>query len=538
MLVIGGGATGLGTALDAASRGYKTLLLEKDDFAKGTTSKSTKLVHGGVRYLSQGELSLVFGALRERGILLRNAPHTVSNLSFVIPAYRWWEKPWYGTGLKIYDRMAGNRSFGRSRLLSVAEAVDHLPTLKLGDLKGGILYHDGQFDDARLAVNLMQTIFEQGGVAVNYMEVTGFLKSGSKITGVRAVDRESGDATELHARAVVNATGVFTDRIRSLANPDSRPLLRMSQGTHIVLDRRFQPGRSAMMIPRTSDKRVLFAVPWHDKVVIGTTDTPVEGPSNEPRPKREELEFLLNHTALYLKDAPEPDDVRSAFTGLRPLVQESGSSDTREISRDHAIFTDSSGLITITGGKWTTYRKMGEDTIEEVIRTAGLERRPCITENLKLHGWTEPAAGRTEGSDHPYRLYGSDADELHDLEQTLSASDIGSDSDGEDRDVAVPEGEPEIEGGSESPLLHKELPLRSAHVVWAVRNEMARTVEDVLSRRTRSLLLNTRASVEAAPLVAKIMAQELNRSDKWIEEQLKSYRELASGYEYSSLVQK
>lgn len=505
VLVIGGGATGLGTALDASSRGFKTLLLEGDDFAKGTSAKSTKLVHGGVRYLSQGELSLVFDALKERGILLNNAPHTVSNLSFVIPAYNWWEKPWYGTGLKLYDRMAGKRSFGRSRLLSTAETIDQLPTVKRLGLKGGVLYHDGQFDDARLAINLMQSIFEQGGVAVNYMPVIDFLKSGSRLSGVRALDRETGEEMELRAKSVINATGVFSDRIRKLANPESRPLLQMSQGTHIVLDREFQPGHSALMIPRTSDKRVLFAVPWHDKVVVGTTDTPVESPTNEPLPQKEELEFLLNHAARYLTHAPTPDDVRSAFTGLRPLVREGDSRDTQSISRDHAIFTDPSGLITITGGKWTTYRKMAEDTVDQAIRSADLERRRCVTHSLKLHGWREPVP-----ADQPYNLYGADAETLLALEQAE-------------------------EGGGDP--LHTDLSVRPSHVIWAVRNEMARTVEDVLSRRTRALLLNARASVEIAPRVAEIMARELNYSRDWIDEQLRSYSELASGYEYRSLVQ-
>lgn len=497
-IIIGGGATGLGTAVEAASRGYRTLLLEQHDFAKGTSSRSTKLVHGGVRYLRQGNVSLVLEALRERGLLRQNAPHLVKNQSFIVPNYDWWEGPFYGIGLKIYDKLAGDLGLGPSEHLSKEETLEHIPTLEPEDLDGGIIYHDAQFDDSRLAVNLLQTLFDEGGIGVNYMEVTGLLKANKLVSGVKVEDREGTHSFELQARAVINATGAFTDTIRQMDNPDAPGIIRPSQGVHIVLDGSFQPGKSAIMVPKTDDGRVLFAVPWYNRIIVGTTDTPIDVPSLEPRARQEEIDFLLTHAARYLTKDPEPDDVLSIFAGIRPLVARGGSEDTSSISRDHTLLIDPSGLVTIAGGKWTTYRKMAEDTIDEAAMVAGLDERESVTENLRLHGWLKNA----EAAD-PFELYGSDA---------LALKKIAS------------------ERPDRNPQLHTNLPYTAAEVIWAARSEMARTVEDVLARRTRSLLLDARASIEIAEPVARLMADELDRDQRWIEQQVEAYTALARGY--------
>ena len=398
LVIVGGGATGLGCAVEAASRGYRTLLLEQSDFAKGTSSRSTKLVHGGVRYLRQGNVALVLDALRERGRLLRNAPHLVHDLPFVVPNYAWWEGPFYGIGLKMYDLLAGRSGFGRSKHLSREETLQHLPTLEPEGLDGGVIYYDGQFDDARLAANMAQTAAEQGGVLVNYCEVVGLLKAEGEVCGVRARDAESGEEHELAARAVINATGVFTDAVRRMDDPSVKPMIVPSQGVHITLDRRFLPGDTAIMVPKTDDGRVLFAIPWHDVLLVGTTDTPVENIPLEPRPFEEELNFLLEHAGRYLTYDPTADDVLSAFAGLRPLVgsPDAGGADegTAALSRDHTLHIANSGLITIAGGKWTTYRKMAEDTIDQAATLADLEDRESVTKALHIHGHSAWGVGR------------------------------------------------------------------------------------------------------------------------------------------------
>ncbi|MEL7833629.1 glycerol-3-phosphate dehydrogenase/oxidase [Fodinibius sp. Rm-B-1B1-1] len=497
-IIIGGGATGLGTAVEAASRGYKTLLLEQHDFAKGTSSRSTKLVHGGVRYLRQGNVALVLEALRERGLLRQNAPHLVKNQSFIVPNYDWWEGPFYGIGLKIYDKLAGDLGLGPSKNLSKEETLDHIPTLESNDLNGGVIYYDAQFDDARLAINLMQTIFDHGGLALNYIRVTDLLKDNGFISGVKIEDQEGDHEMEIQGRVVINATGMFTDEIRRMDNPDSKRLMKPSQGVHIVLDKSFQPGESAIMVPKTDDGRVLFAVPWHNRVIVGTTDTPLDAPSLEPRAKENEIEFLLTHAARYLTKDPEPKDVLSVFAGIRPLVSPEGDDDTSSISRDHTLLIDPSGLVTITGGKWTTYRKMAEDTVDEAAVVAGLEERESVTENLRLHGWLK----NTDPAD-PYELYGSDAPALKEMTNR---------NDGWEQ------------------LIHPKLPYTPAQVIWAARHEMARTVEDVLARRTRALLLDARASIEMAKSVAQFLADELDRDDTWQQQQIEEYTELAKGY--------
>ncbi len=499
MVIIGGGATGLGAAVDAISRGHSVALVERDDFAKGTSSRSTKLVHGGVRYLRQGNISLVLEALRERGRLTRNAPHLVHDLAFVIPSYTWWEGPFYGIGMKVYDRLAGNLGLAPSRMLGREDTIALIPTVETEGLTGGVIYHDGQFDDARLAVNLAQTAADLGAVVVNHCACTGLIKENGMVTGIEARDAETGEDFRLQARAIINATGVFVDSIRRLDEPTIKPLVTVSQGIHVVLPKSFLPGNSALMIPKTADGRVLFAVPWHDRVVVGTTDTPMDGPSEEPRALAEELAFVMEHARQYLAKDPADTDVLSVFAGQRPLVRSgSDDGDTAALSRDHTVVVAESGLITITGGKWTTYRKMGADVIDHAETVAGVGPRRSLTEDLRIHGWTlenfaEPAL----------RSYGSDASAVASLIRTQPS-------------MATP--------------LHPSLPYVEGEVVWHARKEMARTVEDVLARRTRALLLDAQASIAAAPAVARLLASELGHDDTWIQSQLEAYQNLAEGY--------
>jgi glycerol-3-phosphate dehydrogenase len=498
VLVVGGGASGLGTAVEAASRGYRTALIEGHDFAKATSSRSTKLVHGGVRYLQRGNVALVLEALRERGRLLRNAPHLVRDLPFVVPNYDWWEAPYYGAGLKLYDLLAGRMGLKPSHLLSREETLDQIPTLEPAGLRGGVVYQDAQFDDARLAATLALTLADLGGVAVNYVSAVGLIKETELVRGARVRDEETGSEAEVRAKVVVNATGIFADGLRRMDDPTSPPLLAPSQGVHLVLDRRFQPGESAILVPHTDDGRVLFAVPWHDRVVVGTTDTPVAEPALEPRPLPEEIDFLLQHAARYLTQDPGRGDVLSVFAGLRPLVRGNrAAARTAALSRDHTLLVSPSGLVTLAGGKWTTYRRMGEDTVDHAAMVAGLDERPSRTAELRLHGW----AG--EGPLREWSGHGADVPAL----ARLAAERPGWD-------------EP----------LHLNLPYRVCEVVWAARHEMARSVEDVLARRTRSLLLDARASLEVAPAVARLLAEELGRDEDWQRRQVAAYGEVARGY--------
>jgi glycerol-3-phosphate dehydrogenase len=498
MIVVGGGATGLGTAVEAASRGYRTLLLEQSDFAKGTSSRSTKLIHGGVRYLQQGNLSLVLEALRERGLLIRNAPHLVHNLSFVVPLYDWWEGPFYGIGLKLYDVLAGKLGLGPSRLLSREETLQHIPTVEPKGLRGGVIYHDGQFDDARLAISLALTLADLGGAALNYLPVTGIFREDGLVAGVQARDAESGREYRIRGKVVVNAAGPFIDNLRRMIYPNALALVTPSQGVHLVLDGSFLPGGSAIMVPHTDDGRVLFAVPWHGRTIVGTTDTPIATASLEPSPLPEEIDFLLTHAARYLTRHPTRADVLCVFAGIRPLVRSDGAGDTASLSRDHTLLVESSGLVTIAGGKWTTYRKMGEDTVTAAAQVAGLDDRPSVSAGLHLHGWQEGVS-----ADDPWQAYGNDGAAL---ERLLA------------EDPAWRE------------ALHPALPYCKGEVVWAVRYEWARTVEDVLARRTRSLLLDARASIAVAPVVAELMAGELGKDRAWQETQVIEYSELARGY--------
>jgi glycerol-3-phosphate dehydrogenase len=502
IVIIGGGATGVGIAVDAATRGLDVLLLEREDFGKATSSRSTKLVHGGVRYLEQGNISLVMEALKERGLLRQNAPHLVHDLGFVVPNYSWWETPFYGIGMKIYDMLAGKYGFGRSRILSLEETLEKLPNLQRDGLRGGVVYYDGQFDDSRLLIHLAQTAVDHGAALLNYAPAIELIKDeAGYIGGVIAEDTESGERFTIQAKVVVNAAGIFADSVRQMADPAAQKMIAPSQGIHLVFDGSFLLGDTAIMVPHTSDGRVLFAIPWHGHTVVGTTDTEIEGPSYDPLPFEEEIEFVLDTAGQYLSHPPTRADILSVYVGIRPLVKAAGANagSTTALSRDHTIHVDQSGLLTIVGGKWTTYRHMAEDCVNHAITLGKLPDTDCVTKNLKIHGYLE-------GVDdlNSFAVYGSDIDVI----RAIAAADP---------ELAKP--------------LHPDLPYIGAEVVWAVREEMARTLDDVLSRRLRALFLNARASIEMAPAVARIMAAELGADEDWIAAQTGEFQEFAKKYQ-------
>jgi glycerol-3-phosphate dehydrogenase len=498
-IIIGGGASGTGIVLEAVSRGYSAALFEKSDFVKSTSSKSTKLVHGGVRYLAQGDLALVREACVERGLLLRNAPHLVRNQSFIIPAYGLLDEILYTAGLKIYDMMAGKYSLGRSRRISRKDVIGRLPSVSEKNLSAGILYYDGQFDDSRLAINVLQTAAGLGAVTLNYAPVEDLTKDvNGRLDGVRVRDLLTGNHYDIKGRVIINATGIFADEIMQLDTPGKKSIIRPSQGIHLVVENSFLPGNDAIMIPKTDDGRVLFAVPWHGKVVMGTTDTPIEQGSLEPVALKEEIEFILATAARYLKKAPRKDDILSIFAGLRPLAADGKNNKTKEISRSHKIVISKSGLMTMIGGKWTTFRKMGEDLVTKAEKINGWSRTRSQTKKLRIKGYLD-----SPDVNDPLYVYGSDKEGLLDLVRN-------------DRSMGD--------------ILSESLQVIKAQVVWAVREEMAVNVEDVLSRRTRCQLLDAGESLHMAPEVARIMAQETGRGDQWIGEQIAAYREVTLNY--------
>jgi glycerol-3-phosphate dehydrogenase len=500
IVIIGGGATGLGCAVDAASRGYRTLLIEQVDFSKGTSSRSTKLVHGGVRYLQQGDISLVFEALKERGLMFKNAPHLVTNQSFIIPTFDWWGGPFYTVGLKVYDLMAGKLGLGPSKHLSREEAMQALPSVEQEGLKGGVIYQDGQFDDARMAITLAQTAVDYGATVLNYCKVTRLLKNEELITGVVAVDQETGEELTIKSKVVINATGVFADEVVQMDEPGKPEMITTSQGIHLILEKNFLPGDYAIMVPHTSDGRVMFAVPWHNHVVVGTTDTLLESGSLEPVALDSEVDFVLKTAGQYLVRQPERKDVLSVFAGLRPLAKpDEEKKATREISRGHRILISVSGLITIIGGKWTTYRRMAEDTIDKAVMLGGLTERECITHHLPVHGYRMDI----DAYNDPLAFYGLDK------ENVLSISDEEKRYNG---------------------WLSEKLQIHKSQVAWAVRKEWARTVEDVLARRTRALFLDARESVRIAPEVANLMSKELDMKKKWAKQQVEAFNAVARNY--------
>jgi len=498
-IIIGGGATGVGCAVDAASRGFDVLLLEQSDFGKGTSSRSTKLVHGGVRYLASGNLSLVREALKERHTLQKNAAHLVKNQSFIVPCYSLWQKSFYGAGLKIYNFLSGKYGFGKSKILSKTETLRRLPNVKFQNLRGGVLYFDGQFDDARLLIDLVKTAAEQGAVILNYTKVFGLTKHENKVDGVRFQNTETGEEVTAKAKIVINATGAFCDAIRKLSDEKEEKIIAPSQGIHLVFDKKFLPSKSALMIPKTGDGRVLFVIPWHGKTLIGTTDTPIEKAELEPNPLESEIEFILSTAEQYLNKPPKREDILSVFVGIRPLVKSGKTKNTAALSRDHTIEINNANLLTVTGGKWTTYRRMAEDAVNQAIAKTDLLRKPCVTKDLKIHGFCEDLQRFGD-----LAIYGADAEKIQELIKE-NPSFFGE-------------------------KLHEDFPYRAAEIVWAVRFEMARSLEDALARRTRILFLDAKAAIEIAPHVAKIMAQELGENKIWIDGQIKNFTELAKNY--------
>lgn len=502
VVVVGGGATGLGIALDAAARGYKTVLLEQADFTKATSSRSTKLVHGGVRYLAQGDVGLVIDALRERGLMKKNAPHLVKDQKFIIGNYKWWEKPFYGIGLTLYDILAGKQALGRSLPMSKKNTIKAIPQIATEGLKGGVLYHDGQFDDSRLAINIAQTAVEQGAAVINYIKVTDLIKDkNGKVSGVKAYNEVEKESYEIKAKTVINATGIFVDDLMKMDAPEKDNIVRPSQGVHLVVDKSFLGGDTAIMVPKTSDGRVMFGVPWHGRVVLGTTDTPLKEFVLEPKALEEEIEFILKTAGQYLAKKPKREDVLSVFAGLRPLAAPKKNADgkkTKEISRSHKLVVSNTGLITITGGKWTTYREMAEEVVDKAGEIGDLSKQKCVTRTLRIHGYKE----NVDRSDNRY-VYGSDGDKI-----LLLAK----------------------EDSSYAAKLHPGFDFTIADVIWAVREEMALTVEDILARRIRFLFFDARAAIDVAPKVAAIMAKELQKDSNWEKQQIDEFTTLAKDY--------
>ena len=475
VIVIGGGATGLGSAVDAASRGLKVLLLEGHDFAKGTSSRATKLAHGGVRYLAQGNFSLVREALEERGRMLLNAPNLVKPLAFVIPVRNVFQKLFYWFGLKMYDMLAGKLGVGPTTMMKKNEVLRAVPTISQHKLGGGVRYFDAQFDDARLAIALMKTLHKLGGMAVNYLPVTGFIKQGDKITGVKARDFFTGAEFCFKSKAVINATGVWVDEIRRMDSAETKPMLSPSQGVHVVVDQHFYPSKEALLVPKTSDGRVLFVVPWLGKTLIGTTDTPRKDSPWEPDALPEEIDFILQTAGQYLANAPTRADVRSVFVGLRPLVSAGDEKqNTKSISREHTVITSASGLVTITGGKWTTYRSMAEEVVDLVCDQQGWMNKPTRTRYLRLE------------DDLPMKKPGS--------------------------------------------ALHENLDINEAEIAQAVLEEMAVTIEDVLARRSRALFLDSAAALDCMNEVRFVLQNELRYTDEELDRQEADFRRLVAQY--------
>jgi glycerol-3-phosphate dehydrogenase len=473
LLIIGGGATGLGIAWDAATRGYRPLLIEQNDFAQGTSSRSTKLIHGGVRYLQQLNLSLVRESLQERGRLLCNAPALVQLREFVIPAYRHWDRAFYGVGLKAYDALAGRLGGKPSRLLSREETLERIPEAQANGLVGGVSYWDGQFDDAGLAIALANEIVQAGGLAINHARLESVNVHHSHIHGATITDSDTGECFEVAAKAIINATGVHSDRIRKMNDPTCVPLIAASRGSHIVLPNTRLNGNAALMIPKTRDGRVLFAIPWLDHLLVGTTDVATEETPAEPTASAAEIRFLLEHINQYLVEPSNPGDILSTFAGLRPLVRAPKAKSTATLSRDHYIEVSPGGLISVVGGKWTTFRKMAEDAVDCAIKVANLPPRNCVTAEQPI-----PPAGCLS-KDH---------------------------------------------------RIDQRLPITRSEIEHAVNSQLALKLDDVLARRTRCLFVNVRATLEIAPKVAEIMAAAMGEDDSWQSSELKDFSQLAQSY--------
>ena len=496
IVIIGGGASGLGVAVDASKRGYKTLLLEKHDFGKGTSSRSTKLIHGGVRYLQNGDITLVIESLKERGILKRNAPHLVQDLSFVIPTYDWWASPFYGIGMKIYDMMAGKLGLGKSVIISKGETEKLIPNVNKKGLRGGVIYHDGQFDDSRMAITLALSANSKKTALLNYCNVDGLIKNNNEIIGLSFTDSINSKKYQVKSKVVINATGVFAEEIIRMDQPQIEKMIQPSQGVHIVLEKKFLKSKHAILIPQTSDGRVLFAVPWKNYVVVGTTDTQIKNASEEPKPLKEEIDFILKNASKYMTIKPNKGDIKSVFAGLRPLAATSDKKSTKEVSRSHKIDISPSGLISVLGGKWTTYRKISEDAIDTAISIKKLKKKKCKTEKTKLFGYKK----KVDFSD-PMHVYGS-------LKKKVES----------------------LGGKDDNISLSTKFYITNNIIEWSIIHEMALTLEDILARRTRCIFLDSNESKLIAPNVAKKMAEVLEKDQEWIDTELKNFNKLIKNY--------
>ena len=496
IVIIGGGASGLGIAVDASKRGYKTLLLEKHDFGKGTSSRSTKLIHGGVRYLQNGDITLVIESLKERGILKRNAPHLVQDLSFVIPTYDWWASPFYGIGMKIYDMMAGKLGLGKSVIISKGETEKLIPNVNKKGLRGGVIYHDGQFDDSRMAITLALSANPKKTALLNYCNVDGLIKKNNEIVGLSFTDSINSKKYQVKSKVVINATGVFAEDIIRMDQPQIKKMIQPSQGVHIVLEKKFLKSKHAILIPQTSDGRVLFAVPWKNYVVVGTTDTQIKNASEEPKPLKEEIDFILKNASKYMTIKPKKDDIKSVFAGLRPLAATSDKKSTKEVSRSHKIDISPSGLISVLGGKWTTYRKISEDAIDTAISINKLKKKKCKTKKTKLFGYKK----KVDFSD-PMHVYGS-------LKKKVES----------------------LGGIDDNKSLSTKFYISNNIIEWSIIHEMALTLEDILARRTRCVFLDSNESKLIAPSVAEKMADVLEKDQEWIDSELKNFNKLIKNY--------
>ncbi|NXD26145.1 GPDM protein, partial [Spelaeornis formosus] len=529
VLVIGGGATGCGCALDAATRGLKTALLERDDFSSGTSSRSTKLIHGGVRYLQKAIMKLDFEqyrmvkeALEERAHLLQSAPHLSAPLPIMLPIYKWWQLPYYWVGIKLYDLVAGSQCLKSSYVLTKTRALELFPMLRKDKLVGAIVYYDGQHNDARMNLAIALTAARYGAATANYTEVRQLLKSPGgqggrqRVCGVRCRDVITGKEFDVRAKCVINATGPFTDSIRKMDDQEVPNICQPSAGVHIVMPGYYSPDNMGLLDPATSDGRVIFFLPWEKMTIAGTTDSPTDVTSH-PIPTEEDINFILSEVRNYLGADVEVrrGDVLAAWSGIRPLVTNPDSKDTQSLSRNHVVTISDSGLVTIAGGKWTTYRAMARDTIDAAIREHNLKAGSCQTMGLQLEGaqnWSPTLYIRlvqdygleSEVAQHLASTYGDKAFEVAKIAQVT---------------------------GKRWPIVGKrlvsEFPYIEAEVVYGVR-EYARTAVDIISRRTRLAFLNVQAAHEALPRIVDIMAKELN----WCEQKKKEQLETAKTFLY------
>lgn len=529
VLVIGGGAVGTGTAVDAATRGLKVALVEKTDFALGTSSKLTKMAHGGVRYLekavfqlSKAQLDLVIEALNERALIINNAPHLAQILPIMIPVYHYWQVPYFYVGTKLYDLFAGRQNLRLLYLMTKSRASEQAPMLDSANLVAGLVYHDGIFNDARMNSTLAVTATEHGASVANYTEVVQLLKKDGKVCGATVRDRETGHTFDVHAKAVVNATGPFLDKILEMdADPEGKPpaveqapkMVVPSAGVHVVLPEFYCPPDMGLLDASTSDGRVMFFLPWQGKVLAGTTDTPQKRIADYPVPTEEEIEDILTELQKYIKFPVRREDVLLAWSGIRPLVRDPShvtsqtTGLTQGLVRLHLLYKTESGLITISGGKWTTYREMAQETVDNVVKDFGFTTKPCITKHLPLagaEGYDETLAARlvqaygvtAQIADHLASNYGTRAPLVLELYKQL------------------PENSKPITALREASYETYEFPFTVAELLYSIHYEYARTPEDFLARRTRLAFLNAQRAQDAIDDVANIMARELGWSNK------------------------